>query len=240
MNSENVSFRAGLVGGVPIGLGYLAVSFGFGIIAVTAGLDAYEAIFISMFNLTSAGQLAAVPIFTLGGSLFELVTTQLVINSRYALMSVSLSQRLGKSVRLRDKFLIAFANTDEIFAVAVGNRDKVGKRYMYGLITLPVIGWTLGTTLGALAGNILPDLIVTALSVSLYAMFIAIMVPVARKSLGVVITVISAALISSAFKYLEPLNKIPSGFAIVITAVLVSAVNALLFPIKEVKSDADQ
>lgn len=237
---EDISFRRGLVGGIPIALGYLAVSFGFGILAVTSGLTWYETVFISLFNVTSAGQLAAVPILVSGGSLFELALSQLVINSRYALMSVSLSQRLGKSVRVRDRFLIGFANTDEIFAVAVGNREKVGRRFMYGLILLPVLGWTVGTALGALAGAILPEIIVTALSVSLYAMFISIIVPVAKKNMGVLITVLLAALVSCAFRYVRLLSRVPSGFSIVICAVLVSALLALLCPIKEAKSDGNE
>ena len=240
MNGEDCSFKHGLISGVPIALGYLAVSFGFGIIAVTAGLDWYEALFISMFNVTSAGQLAAVPIFATGGSVLELITTQLVINSRYALMSVSLSQRFGKSIRLSDKFIFGFINTDEIFAVAVGNRERVGRYYMYGLILLPYIGWTLGTALGALAGSILPEIMITALSVSLYAMFIAIIIPVTKRSLGVLVTVIAAALVSSAFRYLPVLSDVPGGFAIVITAVLVSTVLALICPIKEEACDGDE
>lgn len=237
---EDNSFKNGLMGGLPIALGYLAVSFGFGIIAVGAGLSWYETVFISMFNVTSAGQLAAVPIFAGGGSLLELVSTQLVINSRYALMSVSLSQRLAGDVRSRDRYLIGFLNTDEIFAVAVGRRERVGRGFMYGLILLPYVGWTVGTTLGALAGSILPEIIVTSLSVSLYAMFIAIMVPAARKSVGVVMAVVFSALLSSAFAFAEPLKRIPGGFSIVITAVLVSTVLAIVCPIKEARKNGDE
>ena len=137
MKKMNDSFSEGVKDGIPIGLGYLSVSFAFGILAVGAGLDIWQAVIISMTNLTSAGQLAAVPIIAGFGSLAELASTQLVINMRYALMSVSLSQKLGENVRLRDRFLIAFCNTDEIFAVASGKDGSVGRHYMLGLALTP-------------------------------------------------------------------------------------------------------
>ena len=127
---ENNSFKRGLRDGVPICLGYLSVSFAFGIFATSEGLSLLEAVMISAFNLTSAGQLAAVPIIAEGGSLIELALTQLIINLRYSLMSVSLSQRMGRSIRTRDRFVIAFANTDEVFAVASGCGAPVGRKYM--------------------------------------------------------------------------------------------------------------
>ena len=137
---ENDNFRMGVRDGLPIGLGYLSVSFAFGIFAVASGLGVWETVLISMLNLTSAGQLAGVPIIAGRGSFFELGLTQLVINLRYSLMSVSLSQRLGESVRVRDRFLISFANTDEVFAVAFGRGEMLGRRYFFGLIISPYIG----------------------------------------------------------------------------------------------------
>ena len=223
----------GLRDGAPIGLGYLAVSFGFGIIAVSSRLSWYEAILISVFNLTSAGQLAAVPIIAGGGSLLELAVAQLTINSRYALMSVSLSQRMSERVKLSDRLWIGFINTDEVFATAVGKNAMLGRRYMLGLAIAPYIGWTLGTTLGALAGAILPELAITALSVSLYAMFIAIVTPVVRRSLPLLFACLLAAVLSSLFTYLPSLSEIPSGFAIVICTVVVSALFAFISPIKD-------
>ena len=233
---ENNSFKRGIRDGVPIGLGYLAVSFGFGLLSVSEGLTWYQALFISMFNLTSAGQLAAVPIIAGGGSFFELVLTQLVINSRYALMSVSLTQKLGGGVKYADRLWIGFANTDEIFAVSVGNATPIGRKYMLGLIILPYFGWTLGTLIGAAAGAILPEVLVTALSVSLYAMFIAIVVPAAKGDGKTLLCVLLAMAASALFYYVPVLNKVPSGFIIVILSVVISALFALFAPIDDEKN----
>ena len=127
------SFKMGVRDGMPICIGYLAVSFAFGISAVGMGLSVWEVLLISMLNLTSAGQLAGAPIIAGGGSFFELGLTQLVINLRYSLMSVSLSQKLDKTVRIRDRFLISFANTDEIFAVSSGKGIMLGRKYFTDL-----------------------------------------------------------------------------------------------------------
>ena len=237
---ENNNFKIGLRDGLPIGLGYLSVSFAFGIFAVASGLSVWEAVLISMLNLTSAGQLAGVPIIAGLGSFFELALTQLVINLRYSLMSVSLSQRLGESVRVRDRFLISFSNTDEIFAVASGRGEMLGRKYFFGIIVCPYVGWTLGTLLGALAGNILPLLITAALGIAIYAMFIAIIVPVMRKDAKTALSVFVAIALSCLFFYTPVLNKIPSGFVIVICAVSVSALFALLFPIDIKEADGNE
>lgn len=229
---ENRNKRMGLRDGLPIGLGYLSVSFAFGIFGASSGLSVLECFMISLFNLTSAGQLAAVPIIVTGGGLIELALTQLVINLRYSLMSVSLSQKLGKSVRLGDRFLISFANTDEIFAVASSKPGTVGREYMYSLALYPILGWTLGTLLGALAGNILPEVIVNALGIAIYAMFIAIVVPAARGDGRVALCVLTSAVLSLIFYYVPPLSEIPSGFSIIITATLASLIFALLAPIE--------
>ena len=200
--NEITSFRMGIRDGLPICLGYLSVSFAFGIFATGAGLSIYEALLISMFNVTSAGQLAAVPIIASLGSFIELALTQLVINLRYALMSVSLSQKLGTSVRIRDRFLISFVNTDEVFAVSSGKNGRVGRTYMYGLILTPYLGWSLGTLFGAVAGNILPVLLISALGIAIYAMFTAIVIPFARSGLKPFLCVATAALISVLLFYL--------------------------------------
>ena len=228
---ENNSFRRGVIDGLPICFGYLAVSFAFGIFSVGQGLSVLEAILISATNLTSAGQLAAVPIIAAGGSYIELALSQLVINARYALMSVSLSQKMGSSIRPHHRLLIAFANTDEVFAVASSNKEQVGKLYMLGLILTPFFGWTLGTLLGAVAGNILPEALVSALGIAIYAMFIAIVVPVAKESRGVLIASLAAVALSALLYYTPVLSDIPAGFAIIITAVSVSLVMALVAPI---------
>lgn len=223
----------GLRDGVPIALGYIPVSFAFGLYAVSMGLTPTEAILISLFNLTSAGQMAAVPIIAGGGTLFELALTQLVINMRYSLMSVSLSQRFGESVRLPDRFLIAYTNTDEIFATAIGKEQPLGRGYLFSLPIAPYIGWALGTALGAFSGSILPEILVSSLGIALYAMLIAIFVPAAKGSPSVALAVLLAVALSCLFYYLPPLNTVPGGFVIMICAVSVSALFALVAPVGE-------
>lgn len=223
----------GLRDGVPIGIGYFAMSFAFGLYATSLGISSLEAMFISMFNLTSAGQIAAVPIIASGGSLISLALTQLVINARYALMSISLSQRLGSNVRLCDRFAIAFFNTDEIFAVSCAKESLLGKRYLYAIALIPYLSWTLGTLCGAIAGNVLPKVLVNALSVLLYAMFIAILMPSAKASGSVALAIGVAIALSSIFYFIPQLKSIPLGIVIISIALLVSAVFALVAPIED-------
>ena len=233
MKSLNNSFSVGVKDGIPIGLGYLSVSFAFGIFAVSSGLSILEAVMISAFNLTSAGQLAAVPIIAGGGSFIELILSQLIINARYALMSVSLSQKLGKSIGLKERLLISYANTDEIFAVSVSKGEPVGKRYMMGLILPPFLGWTFGTLFGAFAGNILPEMVVCALQIAIYAMFIAIVVPAAKDNRAVALSAAIAVALSCAFYFAPFLKVIPSGFSIIIIAVAVSLLMAFIAPLPD-------
>lgn len=230
---ENNSFKRGITDGLPICLGYLSVAFAFGIFAGENGLSLLEALAISMTNVTSAGQLAAVPIIAMGGTLIELAVTQIVINLRYALMSVSLSQKLGKSVKMLDRFIIAFVNTDEVFAVASSNKGSVGKKYLYGLILTPYIGWSVGTLLGSVAGNILPQSIVSALGLAIYGMFIAIVVPGMKKDKATAMCVLTAIALGCMFKYLPVLSDVPQGFVIIICAVLASALFAAIAPQRE-------
>ncbi|MBR4950121.1 MAG: AzlC family ABC transporter permease, partial [Clostridia bacterium] len=171
------NFKSGLKDGIPIALGYLSVSFTFGILAAASGLDAPIAILISMTNMTSAGQLAGLNIMMAGGGVIELILSQLVINMRYALMSISLSQKFDSKTSRLKKSLLAFGNTDEVFAVSMSKKEDINGKYFFGLMLLPYIFWSLGTILGSLSGNILPESIISALSIALYAMFIAIIIP---------------------------------------------------------------
>ena len=229
---ENNSFKKGLKDGLPIAIGYFSVSFAFGIFAIENGLTVFQAVIISLLNLTSAGQLAAVPIIAGGGTFLELALSQLVINSRYSLMSVSLSQKLSKKVKLPQKLLIAYGNTDEIFAVSVSNNGEVGTKYMLGIILLPVIGWTSGTLLGGVVGNILPPMVTAALGVAIYGMFVAIVMPVAKKEKMTALCVLLAIAISCAFRYIPLLKVVPTGFTVIICAVVASALFAIIAPIK--------
>ena len=177
----NAEFRQGIRHGIPIALGYLSVSFAFGMKAAGDGLTVLQAVLISMTNLTSAGQIAALPLMVGGASLTEMALTQLTINLRYALMSLSLSRKLDGSMGTLQRLIFSFANTDEIFAVASSQPGKVGKHYLYGLMLTPWIGWSLGTLLGSAAGTLLPAFVRTALGIAIYGMFLAIILPPARQ-----------------------------------------------------------
>ncbi len=234
------SFSHGIKDGLPICFGYLAVSFTFGIFAVASGLSVLETLLISLTNLTSAGQLAAVPIIAGGGLLFELAISQLVINLRYALMSLTLSQRLSREIKMYDRFIISFANTDEIFAVSTSKPFLVSKRYIYGLILTPFLGWGLGTLLGAVLGDVLPSDVVSALQLAIYGMFVAIVVPAVKAEKSTALCVVIAILFSTIFYFTPVLNTVPGGFVIIICAVLASAIMAIIKPIdveKEEKND---
>lgn len=239
------SFKRGLLHGLPIALGYLAVSVSFGVSAINMGLSVLEVLFISMANMTSAGQLAGAPIIAGGGSFFALGFGQLFINLRYALMSVSLSQKLDSKVTLVDRFLIGFGVTDEIFAVSVSQKEAVSKEYMYGLITLPYIGWSLGTLIGALLGVVvstyLPPFVLAALGIAIYGMFIAIVVPVMKKERSVTLCVLLTMLLSALCYYLPIIGKIiPTELHIVLCAVVSSVVLAIFAPIKNDGAEEDE
>lgn len=229
--TEN-SFMTGLRDGIPIALGYVSVSFTFGIMAVMGGLPVWAALLISMTNLTSAGQFAGLNLMIAGGSYFEAAATQLVINMRYALMSVSLSQKLCDGVGTPNRMGIAYGVTDEIFAVSTTKKGSVGPKYMYGLILMPYIGWSLGTLLGGISGMILPESIRSALGIAIYAMFIAIVVPPSKESRAVLAVVISAAALSSILAWTPILCNISGGFAIIICTLVCAGAAALIAPIK--------
>jgi predicted branched-subunit amino acid permease len=192
-----------------------------------------------MLNVTSAGQMAGAPIIAVFGSPFELAATQVIINLRYSLMSISLSQKLGKSVRFIDRLWISFCNTDEIFAVASGNVGTVGRRYMLGLILTPYLGWSIGTLLGAIAGDILPSIVASSLGVALYCMFIAIVVPPCKKSRATLLCVLTAILMSCVFYYTGAQEIIGGGFVIIICAVLASVLFALIAPVNDESSEKE-
>ncbi len=232
-------FKQGFQDGIPIGLGYFSVGFTFGLQAVAFGLPLWAPVLISMTNVTSAGQFAGLSIICALGTLVEMALAQLIINMRYALMSLSLSQKFDETVRLRDRFLIAFVNTDEVFAVAAGRPGTVGRLYMFGLITAPYFGWALGTLLGAGVGDFLPQSLSSALGIAIYGMFLAIIIPPAKQNHAIVSAIAVAMALSCLFNWLPLLQNIGSGFVIIISTVVAAAVAALLFPVKEVAADAD-
>lgn len=228
----NKEFKSGLKSGIPIALGYFAVSFSLGITMIASGLSAVEGTVMSLTNLTSAGEFAGIRVIAVGGTLAEMVLTQVIINLRYSLMSLSLSQRLEESMSFWKKLVIAFGNTDEIFAVAMNHQKSLTFPFMLGLQLLPIFGWTLGTLLGAVAGNLMPERVALAMNVMLYGMFIAIVVPAAKKSKPVLMVACFAVVFSCLFRYVPILNEISEGIAISICTVAAAVLGAILFPIK--------
>lgn len=237
MQSEKLSFKEGLTDGIPIGLGYLSVSFSFGISAVSQGIPWLAATIISMSNLTSAGQVAGLGTIVSAGTLLEMALAQLIINMRYALMSLSLSQRLDSGFTTPHRFLASFGITDEIFAVASGKPKEVTPGYMYGLILLPFLCWSSGTLLGGIAGSLLPETLCSALGIAIYGMFIAIFIPPAKKSVGVLLTVVISSSLSCCLKYIPLFSGVSSGFSIIICTLAASAAGAIFFPRKEAEEE---
>lgn len=234
---KRLEFRNGLKDGLPIALGYFAVSFSFGILAIKGGLSTLQAALTSLTNLTSAGQFAGLQVIIAGGTIAEMILTQFIINLRYALMSLSLTQKLDKSVTLKQRFVIAFGNTDEIFAVAMGHFKEVTFLYMLGLQLLPLCGWTGGTLAGAVACDLLPKAVCSALSLALYGMFVAIVVPAAKKSKPVMMVAALAAILSCVLYYVPIFKFISAGIGIIICTVVAAAVGAIFFPVKNTLKD---
>ena len=202
--------------------------------ALNLGIPTLSATFMSLTNLTSAGQVAGISIIAAGGTLLELILSQIVINMRYFLMSLSLSQKLDSSFTTFRRLIISFGITDEIFVVAASRKHLVSPAYMYGLILLPVIGWTGGTFLGCIAAEILPGAMKAALSIAIYGMFIAIIVPPSRSQKNILAAVILSVAVSCLFRYAPPLQGISVGFVIIVSAVAISLIMARLAPIREV------
>ena len=230
-------YSLGVRRGMPVGVGYLSVSFGFGTLAASQGIRVLDAFLISATNVTSAGQFAGLTLILAGAGLWEVILTQLIINSRYALMSLALSQRMGEKIGLIPRLLVAFMNTDEIFALAMSRKEPLTVPYLLGLGLLPFLGWTAGTVLGALAGSVLPEAIRTALGVMLYGMFIAIVIPPAKKERPVLAAVLIALVCSCLLDWVPVFEKVSAGIAIVICTVLAAGICAALFPISEKEAE---
>ena len=223
-------FKKGLIDGIPIFLGYLAVSFAFGIQAADIDLSPFQAGLLSLLNVTSAGQFAGLAVIAEAGSLIELAVLQLIVNLRYLLMSAALSQKLPSDTPTGHRMGIAYGVTDEIFALSVLADGPLRPAYSYGLITVSVAGWVLGTVLGAAAGAILPHRLISALGVALYGMFIAIIIPPARDEKPVRITVILAMILSTLFAVIPVIKSLSGGMKIIIVTVAVASFSAILMP----------
>lgn len=227
-------FKEGCRDALPICLGYMAVSFAFGIEASKIGMTTFQAVMTSLLNVTSAGQFSALELIARNGSFVELAILQFIINLRYMLMSCALSQKLDPSVSTLHRMGISYGVTDEIFGVSVLKKGKLYPMYSYGLIVTSVFGWVLGTYLGAFSGQIMPQRLISCLGLAIYGMFIAIIIPDTRSSRALMAVVISSMALSTVFTYWNLISShISSGFKIIIITVLVSALAAIFAPIKD-------
>ena len=233
MDDKIQQYRYGLRDGVPIGLGYLAVSFTFGIMAGQAGIGVLAAVIMSLTNLTSAGQFAALGVIQSGAPFMEMAAVQFIINLRYCLMSCSLSQKMAPDMPFFHRFLISYGVTDEVFGVSACREGALSPYYAYGLISVAVPGWTFGTLLGAVSGDLLPARLLSALSVALYGMFLAIVIPPARGSrvlAGVVVVSMAASFL---FSVIPLFSGVTSGFKVIILTVLIAGGAAYFFPVED-------
>ena len=225
--------KEGIRDGMPICLGYISVSMAFGLTAVKTGMPIWAAVLMSLTNLTSAGQFAGNNLLLAHGSYLELMLTTFIINIRYFLMSLSVSQKVDKDFGTKERLIASFGVTDEVFAVSMQRNGELSFSYMVGLIATPILGWTGGTLIGAVATSLLPAALTDAMGIALYGMFIAIIVPPAREQKSVMAAVILAILASYAFTYVPVLSTLSGGWSVIIITVVVSALAAWLFPIKE-------
>ena len=226
------AFLRGLHNGVPICLGYLSVSFTFGMMCTEHDLPFWIAVLISMTNLTSAGQFAGTALIISGGSLLETGITTFVINIRYLLMSLSRSQRISPQLSIPKRLVMSFGVTDEIFGVSMQSKGQISAAYFIGLMTAPFWGWALGTLIGATAVSLLPDMVRSALGIAIYGMFLAVIIPPARTERALAWVIVIAAFISCFFYYLPLLQQLSSGWVIIICAVLASGFAAVKWPVK--------
>ena len=235
--SNKQLFLHGLKVGVPIGLGYFAVSFSLGISAKNAGLTVFQAALASLLLNASAGEHALFTLIASGAGYIEVAIMELIANARYLLMSCALSQRLSDEARLPHRLAIGIAITDEMFGASITRPEKVKPIYYFGMMAVAMPCWSLGTALGVAVGNILPMLVISALSVSLYGMFLAIIIPVAKYNKVVLGTVAVSFLASFICGVLPLINKITNGTRIILLTVIISAVVAWMFPVDDKEGD---
>ena len=226
-------FKQGLIDGIPIGLAYVAVSFAFGISGVSKGIPVWAVTLISATCLTSAGQFAAIISMTAGGSVVELILSQIIINLRYSIMSIAIGQKLVEKAKLWNRFTMAFGVTDEIFAVSCGRPGEITPKYFYALMSIPWISWTLGTLLGATASEILPGVLRSALGIAIYGMLIGIIIPPAKTDKRIVAVILNSMAVSLVFHFVDALSFVSSGFVIIICTLIAAVIGAVLFPVEE-------
>lgn len=226
-------FLQGVRDGLPICLGYFSVSMAFGLTAVLAGIPAWAAVVISLTNLTSAGQFAGINLLTAHGAFLEIALTTLIINIRYFLMSISVSQKVESKISIWERLAVSFGITDEIFAVSMQRNGELTAAYMAGLILTPVLGWTGGTLTGAVATSVMPPVLSNAFGIALYGMFIAIIVPPAREHKNVLFAVILSIAASVACTLIPGIRDLSGGWTIILITVIVCLIGAWLFPVEE-------
>ncbi len=226
-------FLKGMRAGIPISLGYFAVALALGIAAKNAGISSWQAALTSLLINASAGEYAGFTLIAAGATYLEVLVMEAVANARYLLMSASLSQKLKSGVPMWQRLLLGFTVTDEIFGVSIGLPVPLDPFFTYGTFCVATLGWTSGTFVGVVLGDVLPLRIISALSVGLYGMFISVFVPEARKNRVVLGLVITSFVASLACAYLPLISQISEGIRIIILTVVISLVAALLFPIKE-------
>ena len=231
--AKNNWFLKGVRDGIPIALGYFAVAFALGIKAKEAGVLPAEGFLMSFLTHASAGEYAGLQVIAAKSGLLMMAVMTLVASARYFLMSMALSQRLDPDLRLRHRFFIAYGLTDEIFGAEIGQKGYVEPKYAYGLFVLPFLGWPAGTSFGILMGSLLPDVVVSALSVALYGMFLAIIVPPARKHPAILIGVLVSFALSFLASRLPGIRDLSSGIRIIILTVLVTAALAIVRPVTD-------
>ena len=232
--AENIKwYKKGLKDGIPIALGYFAVAFTLGIAAKNSGLTAFQAMLTAALTNASAGGYAGFTLIASGAGYLEMALTQLVINARYLLMSCALSQKLPPETSLVHRSIVAFDVTDEIFGISIAVKGQLNPYYNYGAMTVAIPGWALGTFLGVIMGNALNFRLVSALSVGLYGMFLAIIIPPARKNKVIAGTIAVSFLMSLIFSWAPPLSGISSGIRVIILTVVISLAAALLFPVRQ-------
>ncbi|MBW7571597.1 AzlC family ABC transporter permease [Caproiciproducens faecalis] len=231
--TETLTFKKGLKDGLPICLGYISVSFTFGMMATQGGLPLWAVMLITMSNMTSAGQFAGTELILSGGLYLELAVTTFVINIRYMLMSLSLSQKVDSAMTSLQRLVLSFGVTDEIFAVAMKQDGSIGARYLLGLILTPYTGWTLGTLLGGTATGLLPVSVRTALGIAIYGMFLAIIIPPAKHTRPIALVIAISVALSCLFRWTPLLNRISGGWVIILCAVAASAYAALRYPVDD-------
>ncbi|MCM3740805.1 AzlC family ABC transporter permease [Oceanobacillus luteolus] len=226
-------WRIGFKNGIPIALGYFAVSFTFGILAKQAGLNPFEAVFMSATNLTSAGQFAGLTLIATAATIAEIAATQLIINSRYFLMSFALSQRIDPETSFFHRLVMSFGITDEVFGVSVARQGRLSPYYVYGVMSAAIPGWSLGTLFGVISGNILPPRMISALSIALFGMLLAVIIPAAKESKIILGLIILSMVTSFILASIPMLASISSGLKIIILTFVIAGVAAFVFPVKE-------